>query len=103
MDTIEIPDVLKPVTEHINHAYLIAWDGCHKIYLALDEIESAWFATHYEQIVRAEPDVMMATIVRWWNESCGLRFVSGVRHNADNPNDGFVQIVEQFAEDEEDN
>lgn len=100
--TVDIPEVLTPVLDHIDDAYLIAWDGCHKIYLALDQTEADWFAENYEQIVRADSDVMMATIVKWWEDSCFLRFVSGVRHNADNPNEGFVQIVEQFAEDDDD-
>ena len=41
---------------------------------------------------------MLDTLNDWWHESCFLRFVNGVRHNAENPNDGFVSIVEQGAE-----
>jgi len=88
-----IPPVLEPVADFIDEAVLVAWDGYHKIYLALDEDEATFFAEHYEQTVRDKPDVMMATVIRWWEDSCGLRFVSGVRHNPVEPNAGFVDIV----------
>jgi len=94
-----IPPVLEPVADFIDEAVLVAWDGCHKIYLALDEAEAVFFAEHYsvypEEVVRAKPDVMMAYVIRWWENSCGLRFVNGVRHNPENPNAGFVDIVPQ--------
>jgi hypothetical protein len=96
-----IPPVLEPVADFIDEAVLVAWDGCHKIYLALDEAEATFFAEHYEQTVRDKSDVMMAYVIRWWEDSCGLRFVSGVRHNAVDANDGFVDIVSQFADSEE--
>lgn len=93
-----LPEVLKPVADHIGDAHLIAWDGCHKIYLALDEIEAKWFEENYAVVLRSEPQDMLDTLNDWWHESCFLRFVNGVRHNAENPNDGFVSIVEQGAE-----
>lgn len=96
-----IPPVLQPVADFIDEAVLVAWDGCHKIYLALDEAEATWFADHYGETVRDKPDVMMAYVIRWWEDSCGLRFVSGVRSNPEDPNAGFVDIVPQFADYEE--
>lgn len=93
----EIPEVLTPVLEHIDEALSISWDGCHKIYLALDETEATWFAENYEHTYVGDRNFMMNKIVEWWDESCFLRFVSGVRHNSVDPNLGFVQIVEQGA------
>ena len=94
----ELPEVLKPVADYIGEAYLVAWDGCHKIYLALDEVEADWFEANYPMVLRSDPQNMLDTLTDWWFESCALRFVNGVRHNAENPNDGFFSIVRQGAE-----
>lgn len=86
------------VEANIGEAILIAWDGCHKIYLALDQQEADWFRSSYPYIVEDTDEVMLATLINWYDQSCGLRFVSGVRHNPDNPNEGFVRLIEQFDE-----
>jgi hypothetical protein len=103
--SIEVPPVLAPVEDHIGQAILVAWDGCHKIYLALDEAEADYFREYYGQnasggsvVVEADADTMLATVVRWYENSCGLKFVSGVVSNEADPNAGFTQIVEQGAE-----
>lgn len=87
-----------PVVNAIGNAHLVAYDGCHKIYLAMDEIEADWFRENYEFIVEATPDEMLAAVADWWDASCGLRFVSAVTHNEENPNDGFVSLISQFAD-----
>ena len=102
MSTITVPEVLAPVENHINQAHLVAFDGCHKIYLALDEWEAKWFREEYPHVVEGSPDDMLSTVVGWWEESCFLKFVSGVTHNEEDPNAGFINIVPQGAEEEED-
>lgn len=95
--------VSSKVEAYIYDARLVAFDGCHKIYLALDETEAEWFrSSNGYTVVEATPDVMLDQVLEWFDESCFLRFISGVRHNADDPNAGFVPIVEQFETDEED-
>lgn len=89
------------VEEHIDDAKLIAWDTCHKIYLALDEIEEAWFREHYECIVDGSPELMMKTLHEWWDASCSLRFINGVRRVEPDRNEGFVPLIEQFATSED--
>lgn len=84
------------VADTIDEAILVAWDGCHKIYLALDEPEAEFFRTNYPHIVEDTPTVMFTTVVDWYDRSCGLRFVSGVRYNPDDPNAGFSQLITQF-------
>ena len=99
------------VEAHMDEAILVAWDGCHKIYLALDKTEAEWFRSSYPYIVEDTSEAMLATVMDWYNASCGLKFVSGVRHNADDPNAGFISLIEQFdprdpdmeTDDEEDN
>lgn len=84
------------VLDHLLDTHLIAWDGCHKIYMALDEEEAEWFRDNYEHIVEDTAEVMLDTLKKWYDESCFLKFVSGVRHNAEDPNAGFVNLIEQF-------
>ena len=95
MDTIN-SDLWSDVEDHLDDAILIAWDGCHKIYLALDQTEADWFRSSYPYIVEDTYEAMLATLMDWYNASCGLKFVSGVRHNADDPNAGFIDLIEQF-------
>ena len=99
------------VLDHLLDTHLIAWDGCHKIYMALDHREADWFRANYPYIVEDTSEAMLATLMDWYNDSCGLKFVSGVRHNPDDPNAGFISLIEQFdprdpdmeIDDEEDN
>jgi hypothetical protein len=100
MSNITVPEVLAPVENYIDKAKLVAFDGCHKIYLALDEWEANWFTMEYPHVVAGSPDEMLATVVGWWEQSCFLKFVSGVTHNEENPNAGFIDIVPQGAEEE---
>lgn len=86
------------VEAHIDNTILIAWDGCHKIYMALDPHEADYFRSGYPYIVEDTSEAMLATLMDWYNASCGLKFVSGVRYNPDNPNDGFISLIEQFDE-----
>jgi hypothetical protein len=92
--------------EYLNDAILIAHDGCHKIYLAMDETEAEWFRENpYENMVEAgsqTPDAMYELLGEWWDASCSLRFISAVWHNEDEPNDGFVHLISQFAGDKND-
>jgi hypothetical protein len=81
-------------------AHGIAWDGCHKIYLAMDETEADWFMDNYENFTAGTPEAMYATIKGWYEDSCGLRFVSAVYHNEEDPNAGFIHLIPQFSEED---
>jgi hypothetical protein len=85
------------VEQELQHAHCIAFDGCHKIYLAMDETEATWFRENYEHHLTASPEEMFKTIRKWWDESCSLRFVSAVEHNEDDPNAGFTHLIPQGA------
>lgn len=91
------------VEEALPNAKLIAWEGCHKIYLAMDEIEEQWFIDRddYETFT-GDFDEMLAKLHEWFEASCGLRLINAVTHNATNPNAGFQQLIEQFELDEYD-
>jgi len=92
------------VEEYINEAALIAFDGCHKIYLAMDQEEAEWFSKNYnghgctDRNFTGSPEEMLKMVREWWDESCSLRFVNAVWHNEDDPNAGFVSLISQMAE-----
>lgn len=102
------------VEEAVKSAHLIAWDTCHKIYLAMDVEQAGWFVDNYtvnasdfidqndEGVFSGTPDEMLDKLHQWWNESCGLRFISAVETNHDDPNMGFTTLIPQGADDEED-
>jgi hypothetical protein len=83
-------------------AKCIAWDGCHKIYLAMDETEEKFFVDYYQpHVVYGDPKTLMQTIREWWDASCSLRFISAVSHNEEDPNAGFVSLISQFADEDD--
>lgn len=101
------------VREYLNDAILIAYDGCHKIYLAMDEAEADFFRKHYQPtddldnggvIEGKAPAELYEDLCEWWDASCSLRFVSAVWHIDEDPNDGFVHLISQGAgwQDEDD-
>lgn len=89
------------VEKFIPHARLIAWDECHKIYLAMDDTEAEWFRNSDYTVVEDTPEVMLSTVIRWFEDSCPLRFVSAVSHNAIDPNAGFTKLIDQFEAEED--
>ena len=100
---ITFDPLFDPVQDILDEAILAAWDGCHKIYLALDEDQAQWFQVNYPHWVRGSDNELLNIVGKWYEESCGLRFVSGVRSKNGNPNDGdFVCLVEQFADQDDD-
>lgn len=102
------------VREYVEDAVLIAFDGCHKIYLAMDEAEADFFRKNYQPthedddggtLEGVPASELFEMLEQWWDNSCGLRFIQAVWHNEADPNAGFVRLISQFAgygdEDEE--
>jgi len=89
----------------------IAFDGCHKIYVLMDDAQMAKMATYgygedegsylltAEKLSKAE---MLDTLERWYEDSCGLRFINGVSTVDGDPNEGYVDLIAQGADWEED-
>jgi hypothetical protein len=107
MNTLtEVFDTL--VKERVSEAKAIAFDTCHKIYLLMDNEQVELMRGYgYDPLITKEdatPDVMLATLQEWYEDSCGLRFIEAVSTNHENPNAGFETLIGQgdFAEDEED-
>ncbi len=96
------------VKERVSEAKAIAFDTCHKIYLLMDNEQVELMRGYgYDPLITKEdatPDVMLATLQEWYEDSCGLRFIDAVSTNHENPNAGFETLIGQgdFDEDEED-
>lgn len=79
------------VEEVLPSAKAMHFNGCHKIYLSMDD-------TEVEQMRRYGYDVVepnLETLRGWFEESCSLRFINAVHTNEDDPNAGFVQLIPQ--------
>ena len=83
----------------------IAFDECHKIYVLMDDEQMKLMKGYgYDPLFSSAdltPKEMLETIQTWWNASCGLRFVNGVRTVAGDPNEGFIDLIPQGSEDED--
>jgi hypothetical protein len=100
-----LPDYFDPVIDAVENALLIAFDGCHKIYLAMDEGEADWFRENYSpNIFEGTPEEMLNLLVAWWDNSCSLKFITAVHTNHADPNAGYISLIGQgdWWEDEED-
>jgi len=84
----------------------IAFDTCHKIYVLMDDDQMAQMKEYgYDPLIAADtttPEQMLTTIRKWYSSSCGLRFVHGVRTVDGDPNEGFIDLIPQGADDDED-
>lgn len=89
--------------EIVAQAYSLSWDGCHKLYLNMDEAQHEKIMGYgYDlTIINRDPAVTMDKIEEWYNDSCSLRFIDAVFTN-DDETDKFVTIVPQFFLEEED-
>ena len=83
----------------------IAWDTCHKIYVLMDDEQIALMREYeYDPLITSDEmsdGEMLNTLQDWYEQSCGLRFVSAVTTNPTDPNDGFVDLIPQGWEEEE--
>jgi len=87
----------------------IAFDGCHKIYVLMDNEQMHQMAGYgygedgsslvYSSQMSA--DEMFATVKGWYEDSCALKFVQSVTTVLDNPNEGFENLIEQGATDQD--
>lgn len=85
------------VKSAVNRAKAMHFDGCHKIYLSMDDEQVKEMIGYGYDVVKPDFDKLKG----WYDESCGLRLVSAVYTVAGNPNDGYDQLIPQFFEDDE--
>jgi len=79
----------------LESAKAIAWDSCHKIYILMadeqvEEMIGYGYGEYLHTSNELSPEEMYDRISEWYEDSCGLRFISAVF-----PNDHFEDIVPQ--------
>jgi len=93
------------VREYTDNAKGIAFDGCHKIYVLMDDEQMALmkeygYGEHNPNYLissdQLDPAEMATVAMMWYKDSCGLRFIQAVNSKPKNPNDGFIDIIGQF-------
>lgn len=105
--SIQLLDVKDPLEENwrkiasiLVDAFSIAWDGCHKIYILMDETQHKQMIEYeYDPLLRLDAlgiDVALRTLHEWYDASCGLRFINAVHTVEANPNEGFTTLIGQF-------
>lgn len=90
------------ILEYTQEAKGIAFDTCHKIYILMDEEQMNLMKQYeYEPLISSDEmdaEEMANTVLSWYEESCGLRFISAVHTDKENPNDGYINVVAQFED-----
>jgi len=98
-----IVDKFSEIEEYLSEAKGIAWDGCHKIYILMDDQEVAKMREYeYDPLFTSDektPAEMFVSVLRWYRESCSLRFIQ-VTSTTEEGTD-FYALIPQFFEDEE--
>ncbi len=93
------------IEKTLNDAVSIAFDGCHKIYILMDEEQHKLMKEYeYDPLIRVSHlgvETALNTLHRWYDESCGLRFVSSVCSVDGNANDGYSHLIGQFEDEDE--
>jgi hypothetical protein len=98
------------IDEYTNEAKGIAFDTCHKIYVLMDEeqvalMRSYGYGENGEGLFTSDEmtgDEMRRQVIDWYHQSCGLRFISAVSSNSSFGDDGWLHIISQFEDTDED-
>ena len=92
-------DQIEAIDAYIGETVLVAWDGCHKIYMALDQSEANSLKRYeYPHIVEGDKLDMLVALTRWWDASCSLRFINAIRYRPDGGGTEFIDVIPQFAD-----
>jgi len=91
------------VEEALPEVQALIFDGCHKIYLALDAEQVGQFqelgygdGTDDSRLVEVgEASDPVGVLREWFENSCGLRFIQSVRTVTSHPSAGFDQLISQ--------
>ena len=108
MATTTMEDYWSDVKEEVRYAKSISFDGCHKIYLAMDDTQAQWFKENYnghdggDLTFEGTAEQMLALLKNWYENSCSLKFIQSVTTNEADANEGFEDLIPQGAHDEED-
>jgi hypothetical protein len=94
------------IEEYTNEAKGIAFDTCHKIYVLMDDEQVALMREYgYEKLITSDEmnaDELRQQVMDWYHESCGLRFINAVSSDKSFGDDGWVTIIGQGEDSEDD-
>lgn len=89
-------------------AHSIAFDGCHKVYVLMDEQQTEQMRGYgygdddegmspSELVVVADvgQEWALKALSDWYENSCALRFIQAVRTVDGDPNEGFTDLIPQ--------
>ena len=99
-------DYWDDVQSSVYDAQGIAFDGCHKIYLLMDDRQVELMREYEYEFVLTKDDLsdaeMYQTLQDWFDGSCSLRFIQAITSVAEgvDPNEGFETLIDQFAQDD---
>lgn len=97
-------EMIQNILTAAEHATIAAWDGCHKIYLGLDDDQAQRFEElEYEYLEYPETMISDDTyriLATWFNSSCALRFIQAVAsvEEGEDPNKGYTSLIPQGVE-----
>lgn len=97
-------EMIQNILTAAEHATIAAWDGCHKIYLGLDDAQAKRFEElEYKYLEYPEtmiPDDTYRILTTWFNNSCPLRFIQAVAsvEEGEDPNKGYTNLIPQGVE-----
>ena len=77
------------IEQMLRNAKAMHFDGCHKIYLSMDDGQVEQMRGYGYNVVPPA----IGLLRKWYDDSCGLRFVSAVFSPGDN--DNFVSLIPQ--------
>lgn len=83
----------------------IAWDTCHKVYILMDDEQMQLMKQYeYDPLISEtdmDADQMLDEIAKWWDKSCGLRFIQATTTHPEEGEEMFVDVIRQFEDEEE--
>lgn len=98
------------VKRALSTAVGMAWDGCHKIYILMDDKQYSMQSLYgygdgsdASKLLRIRQtpqgrEEALATLEEWYETSCGLRFVNTVTSRPGHLTEAYEALVEQFEE-----
>tara|TARA_R110000824_G_scaffold149146_2_gene319250 strand:+ start:342 stop:632 length:291 start_codon:yes stop_codon:yes gene_type:complete len=82
---------LDKIEDALDKAVSITWEGCHKIYIALDaKSHDAFIEYGYDMVAVEDKAEAVSQLWEWWDASCGLRFINAVEDD-----DTFHDVIGQ--------
>lgn len=77
----------------------IAWDTCHKVYILMDDTQMDTMRRYeYDPLISSSEmsaDEMLETVVKWYEDSCGLRFIQAI-DTMPNGEEDYTDVIGQF-------